>query len=144
MHRFCENEEKESYFSRCFDCIWPWNDPWFSIFFPISLFLIQYCFWSLGGCLLKVFIEKLPICIVFVQTKKKIPNFYIDLIEFDHKTIPDFWFFFNISFLGPNMLLEYCGAPIESILSKNTNMHIFCGNEEKQTYFSCWFDWIWP
>ena len=66
-------------------------------FFPISLLLIQYCFWSIGGCLLKVFIAKLPICIVFVETKKKIPNFYVDLIEFDHKTIPDFWFF-QISF----------------------------------------------
>ena len=38
------------------------------------------------------------------------------------------------------MLLEYSGAPIENILSKTTNMHPFCGNEEKETFFSRLFD----
>ena len=33
------------------------------------------------------------------------------------------------------MLLEYWGAPVESILSNISNMHRFCGNEEKEIYF---------
>ena len=37
--------------------------------------------------------------------------------------------------MGPKMLLEYCGAPIERILSKTTNMHPFCGNEKKKPFF---------
>ena len=47
-----------------------------------------------------------------------------------------------MSFIGPKMLLEYLGAPIESILSKTTNMHRFSGNEEKETLFSRLFDCI--
>ena len=32
------------------------------------------------------------------------------------------------------------GAPIESILSETIKIHPFCGNEEKETYLSHWFD----
>ena len=32
------------------------------------------------------------------------------------------------------------GAPIESILSETINIHPFCGNEEKETLLSPWFD----
>ena len=83
MHRFCGNEEKETYFSRLFDCI-------------------------------------------------------------DHKMVLDFWFFSDISFIGPKTFLEYWGAPIENILSKTINMDPSLWKRRKENYISCWFDWIWP
>ena len=91
--RFCRNEEKETYFSRLFDCIWPWNGPWFLYFFSDISFIGPKMFLEYWGHLLKTFWAKLPIRIVFVETKKKKPNFHDYLIVFDHKMILDFWSF---------------------------------------------------
>ena len=104
-------------------------------FFPISLLLVQYCFWSTGGCLLKVFIAKLPICIVFVETKKNIPNFHVDLIELDHKTIPDFRFYFNISFIGPKMLLEFWGHLLKVFWAKLPICIVFVETKKMKLIF---------
>ena len=104
-------------------------------FFPISLLLVQYCFWSTGGCLLKVFIAKLTICIVFVETKKKIPYFHVDLIELDHKTIPDFWFYFNISFIGPKMLLEFWGHLLKVFWAKLPIRIVFVETKKTKPIF---------
>ena len=44
----------------------------------------------------------------FCGNEKKKPIFHVDLIEFDHKTIPDFRFF-QYLFMGLQMFLEYWG-----------------------------------
>ena len=65
--------------------------------------------------------------------KKKNPIFHVALIVFDHETILDFRFFSIIHFLDQILLLEYWRVPIEGIHRETTNLHRFCGNEEKDT-----------
>ena len=82
---------------------------------------------------LKHFWAELPICVVFVETKKKKPIFHDYLIVFDHEMVLDFYIFFRYIFYRSKNVSGVLRAPIENILSKTTNTHRFCGNEEKET-----------
>ena len=83
---------------------------------------------------LKLFWAKVPIYVVFVETKKKKPIFMLIWLNLTIKQSLIFDFS-NIPFIGPTLLLEYRRLPIEGIYSKTNNLHRFCGNEEKDTLF---------
>ena len=78
----------------------------------------------------------------FCGNERKKPTFHVDLIEFDHKTIPDFRFFFQYLFHWSKNASGVLGAPVETFLSRTTNLCRFCRNEEKETYFSRLVDCI--
>ena len=71
----------------------------------------------------------------FCGNEEKKPTFHVDLIEFDHKTIPDFRFFSNISFIGPKMHLEYWGNQLKRFWAELPICVVFVETKKKKPIF---------
>ena len=125
-----------------FTIIWLYLTMKWSLIFDFFFRYIFYRSKNVSGVLRapnKTFWAKLPICILFVETKKKKPFFHVDLIEFDHKTIPEFRFF-PISLSLVQKCIWSTGGTSWNVSEQNYQSVSFLSKRRKRNLF---FTIIW-